>query len=46
MLHSRNKHQERYDMEALMKVSPELKPFVFINQYGSQTIDFANPAAV
>ncbi|MDI9865833.1 23S rRNA (adenine(1618)-N(6))-methyltransferase RlmF [Flectobacillus sp. DC10W] len=46
MLHSRNKHQERYDMEALMKVSPELKPFVFVNQYGSQTIDFANPAAV
>ena len=45
-LHPRNPHRFRYDFEALIKHCPELKPFVFINNYDSQTIDFAKPEAV
>jgi 23S rRNA (adenine1618-N6)-methyltransferase len=45
-LHPRNPHRFRYDFVELMKSCVELKPFVFINKYDSQTIDFANPKAV
>ena len=45
-LHSRNKHRERYDFKELVASNPALKPFVFVNQYGSETIDFFNPEAV
>lgn len=45
-LHPRNPHRFRYDFEELIKNCPELKPFVFINNYDSQTIDFAKPEAV
>lgn len=45
-LHPRNLHRFRYDFEQLIIRCPELKPFVFINKYDSQTIDFANPKAV
>lgn len=45
-LHPRNVHRDRYDFEALAKTEPELFPFVFENQYGDQTINFANPNAV
>lgn len=45
-LHPRNPHRFRYDFEELIKHCPELKPFVFINNYDSQTIDFAKPEAV
>lgn len=45
-LHSRNRHQGRYDFPALIKASPELGAFVIVNPYGNQSIDFANPAAV
>lgn len=45
-LHPRNIHRDRYDFEALCKSEPELLPFVFENQYGDQTLDFANPDAV
>jgi 23S rRNA (adenine1618-N6)-methyltransferase len=45
-LHPRNVHRDRYHFEALAKTEPELFPFVFENQYGDQTIDFANPDAV
>ncbi len=45
-LHPRNPHRFRYDFEELIKCCPELKPFVFINNYDSQTIDFAKPEAV
>jgi 23S rRNA (adenine1618-N6)-methyltransferase len=44
--HPRNPHRFRYDFVELMKSCKELKPFVFINKYESQTIDFANPLAV
>ncbi len=45
-LHPRNIHRDRYDFVALCKSEPELLPFVFVNQYGDQTLDFANPDAV
>ena len=45
-LHPRNLHQGRYDLEALSETLPELKSFLFTNDYGNLTLDFANPKAV
>ncbi|WP_338224907.1 23S rRNA (adenine(1618)-N(6))-methyltransferase RlmF [Algoriphagus confluentis] len=45
-LHPRNLHQGRYDLEALSATLPELKAFLFTNDYGNLTLDFANPKAV
>ncbi|MCQ9616077.1 23S rRNA (adenine(1618)-N(6))-methyltransferase RlmF [Paenalcaligenes niemegkensis] len=46
MLHPRNRHQGRYDFARLIKDTPELAAFVFLNPYGNQSIDFADPGAV
>lgn len=45
-LHPRNKHKEGYDFSTLLKKNEEMRPFVFVNDYGNQTIDFSNPEAV
>jgi 23S rRNA (adenine1618-N6)-methyltransferase len=45
-LHPRNRFNTRYDFETLIIACPELAPFVFINKYDSQTIDFSEPEAV
>lgn len=45
-LHPRNLHRYRYDFEDLVKTCPELKPFVFTNKFGVESINFADPAAV
>lgn len=45
-LHPRNRHQAPYDFDALCQRTPELLPFVFINEHGTHTLDFADPAAV
>jgi 23S rRNA (adenine1618-N6)-methyltransferase len=45
-LHSRNQHRSRYDFEFLIENSPELKPFVLINEHAIETIDFSDPNAV
>lgn len=45
-LHPRNKHRERYDLEKLVEVTPELKDFLVKNKHGDQTVAFADPAAV
>ncbi|MBT1267592.1 MULTISPECIES: 23S rRNA (adenine(1618)-N(6))-methyltransferase RlmF [unclassified Pseudomonas] len=45
-LHPRNRHQGRYDFQALIKTTPELAQFVIINPYGKESIDFASPDAV
>jgi 23S rRNA (adenine1618-N6)-methyltransferase len=45
-MHTRNPHNTRYDFVALTAVCAELLPFVLNNVHGSETIDFANPAAV
>lgn len=45
-LHPRNRHQAPYDFAALCQRTPALLPFVFVNEHGNQTLDFADPAAV
>jgi 23S rRNA (adenine1618-N6)-methyltransferase len=45
-MHPRNKHIDRYDMKKLAQCCPKLLPYIHINQYGSETIDFGNPVAV
>lgn len=45
-MHARNKHRLGYDFKALIKAVPQLRPFVTVNQYDNQTINFANPEAV
>ena len=45
-LHSRNKHRSRYDFRQLITSCPELEPFVSLNIYGDESIDFANAEAV
>lgn len=45
-LHPRNKHRFRYDFPALIKSQPALSDFVFVNSYGDQSVNFANPEAV
>lgn len=45
-LHPRNKHRGRYDFRQLTKICPDLKPYVFINKFKSETIDFTNAMAV
>ena len=45
-LHPRNRHRERYDFKALIQSCPPLAPFVSLNKYHDESIDFANPDAV
>ncbi|MFC3879723.1 23S rRNA (adenine(1618)-N(6))-methyltransferase RlmF [Algoriphagus namhaensis] len=45
-LHPRNLHNSRYDLQALVEVLPELKPYIFTNQYETETINFSDPKAV
>ncbi len=45
-LHPRNKHRSRYDFNALTTICPELKPYVSINKFNIETIDFTNAVAV
>ena len=45
-LHINNKHKNGYNFKELCEVYPDLKPFVFINEYGTETLDFSNPKAV
>ena len=45
-LHPRNPHRFRYDFDQLIAVCPELKSYVFINEYKVETIDFTVPKAV
>jgi len=45
-LHARNKHRGRYDFKQLIDSFPELAPFVKLNDYNDESIDFFNPTAV
>lgn len=45
-MHKNNLHNNKYDFDALTQTSEALKPFVFENEYHTQTIDFACPQAV
>lgn len=46
ILHPRNKHRSRYDFPTLIESCPALRPFVFINPYGDESVDFSNPESV
>jgi len=46
ILHPRNKHRERYDFKQLILTCPELGKYVKLNEYGDESVDFANPKAV
>lgn len=46
VLHPRNRHRGRYDFAALIACHPALAQFVAVNNWGSESIDFANPEAV
>jgi 23S rRNA (adenine1618-N6)-methyltransferase len=46
VLHPRNLHRSRYDFPQLIESCPALEPFVFVNPYGDQSVDFSNPEAV
>lgn len=45
-LHLRNKHRERYNFKVLIGNCPELAPFVKLNNYNDESIDFSNAEAV
>ncbi|GAA6134955.1 23S rRNA (adenine(1618)-N(6))-methyltransferase RlmF [Oceaniserpentilla sp. 4NH20-0058] len=45
-MHSRNPHQNGYDMDALTRVLPELTPFIIKAKHDRLTIDFSNDKAV
>lgn len=45
-LHPRNLHRGRYDFAQLIASSPELAAFVALNEYGNESINFVDPAAV
>ncbi|MFD2514019.1 23S rRNA (adenine(1618)-N(6))-methyltransferase RlmF [Pontibacter locisalis] len=45
-LHLRNRHRDRYDFKQLIKSCPELRPFVKLNAYSNESIDFFDPQAV
>lgn len=45
-LHTRSLHRFPYDFDILMAACRALEPFVFVNQYGIQSIDFSNAEAV
>jgi 23S rRNA (adenine1618-N6)-methyltransferase len=46
LLHPRNPHRFSYNFKVLTQTYPELVEYVFLNQYGVESIDFANPEAV
>jgi 23S rRNA (adenine1618-N6)-methyltransferase len=45
-LHPRNKHRTRYDFKELIRSCPALAPFVRLNDYSDESIDFSNAEAV
>lgn len=45
-LHPRSRHRGSYDFPALIACTPALKAFIRKSPAGTDTIDFANPAAV
>ena len=45
-MNSNNPHINNYDLKKLAKKTPELKDFMFVNDYGTETIDFSKAEAV
>ncbi len=45
-LHQKNKHRERYNFPELIAAHADLAPFVRVNNYSDDSIDFSYPDAV
>lgn len=45
-MHPKNIHNSSYNFKELIKSNFALKEFVFVNQYGTETIDFSDEKAV
>jgi len=45
-MHPNNIHKEKYNLDDLTSVYPNLKNYIFTNKYNTQTIDFSNANAV
>lgn len=45
-MHKNSLHTKKYDFNVLTQNHEALKPHVFVNDFGTQTIDFSNPEAV
>jgi 23S rRNA (adenine1618-N6)-methyltransferase len=45
-MHPRNRHQSRYDLQKLAASSPALLPFIIINKFGDESVDFTDKDAV
>ncbi len=45
-LHPRNKHRERYNFSALVNSYPDLAPFIILNKYNDESINFFDDKAV
>ena len=45
-LHPKNVHRFGYDFDSLVLANTNLKKYVFVNEFNTSTIDFANPKAV
>ena len=45
-MHPNNLHQDRYDLDKLCRLYPDLNNFVFVNKYGDKTINFSDNKAV
>lgn len=45
-LHPESRFHGRYDLLKLQEVCPELTEYVFVNDYGNETINFHDPKAV
>uniref|UniRef100_UPI004048AD0F 23S rRNA (adenine(1618)-N(6))-methyltransferase RlmF n=1 Tax=Polaribacter sp. TaxID=1920175 RepID=UPI004048AD0F len=44
--HPKNKHNNGYDFDLLVKSNPALEAHTFTNSYGNITVDFSNPLVV
>lgn len=45
-LHPRNRNRDQYDLNTLVKTTPELANYIKPNKYGGQSVEFSNPIAV
>lgn len=45
-MHQRNKNKDKYNLEEMVKTSPELAQYIIITPAKSKSIDFSNPRAV
>ena len=46
IMHPQNPFQRAYHFDELIKIHPDLKPYVFTNEYGTETIKFGSNKAV